>query len=250
MAGPDEFDGTASRQKPQKFTTEMQKGPDKYRIAWFPQALDHPGLDPQISTSIREKLKELKDLGHQVEPVEFDLLDYLVPAYYVLTTAEASSNLSRYDGIRFGYRSGNDDLEAVYTQSRSRGFGKEVKRRIMLGSFVLSAGHYDAYFTRAQRVRRLVKEKTARIFSHYDFIIIPTAPLTAPKFDETSDPIATYLSDIYTVMANLAGIPAISLPLFWHNNGLPFGLQVMCERFNEVSLLGFSEMLMQSGRPR
>jgi len=249
MAGPDEFDSTAAARVPD-FSSYSSSGKKYYRIAWFPEALHHKGIDPVISSKIKAVLEELALAGHTVDPVQFELLDYLVPAYYVLTTAEASSNLSRYDGVRYGFRAMNTGMELndLYVNSRTEGFGQEVKRRIMLGSFVLSAGYYDAYFTRAQKVRKILKEKIELIFSAYDFIILPTSPFTAPRFEEMADPIAVYLADIYTVIANLAGIPAISLPLFWHNNGLPFGLQVMAERFNEVSLLHFSEMLMQAGK--
>jgi aspartyl-tRNA(Asn)/glutamyl-tRNA(Gln) amidotransferase subunit A len=166
---------------------------------------------------------------------------------YILTTAEASSNLSRYDGIKFGYRSSSPGVELTefYKQTRSAGFGKEVKRRIMLGTFVLSAGYYDAYYTRAQKVRKLLITKTELIFSDFDFIILPTSPVTAFKTGEKmADPIAMYLADIYTVLANLTGIPAISLPLFKHSNGMPFGLQVMANRFDEVSLLQVSNSLL------
>ncbi len=248
MSGPDEFDSTVSQRNPLPFPLPTSDKERKYRIAWFPQAMEHPGLDPLIAKKIKGVLVALAAAGHDVQPVHFDLIDYLVPAYYVLTTAEASSNLSRYDGVRYGFRFQEKDmaLEEQYTRTRSQGFGKEVKRRIMLGSFVLSAGHYDAYFTRAQKVRKLLKEKTELVFSEFDFIIFPTVPATAPRAGDNADPVAVYLADIYTVMANLVGIPAISLPLFWHNNGLPFGLQLMAERFNEVSLLHFAEMLMQT----
>jgi len=165
----------------------------------------------------------------------------------VLTTAEASSNLSRYDGIKYGYRSSEPNLELTefYKLTRSAGFGKEVKRRIMLGTFVLSAGYYDAYFTRAQKVRSLLIDKIRLILSDFDFILLPNSPVTAFKVGEKmSDPIAMYLADIYTVMANLAGIPAISLPLFKHSNGMPFGLQVMANQFDELSLLQVSNLLL------
>ena len=184
-----------------------------------------------------------------MSPVKFDLLDYIVPAYYVLTTAEASSNLSRFDGVKYGLRATSPNLELTefYKQSRSTGFGKEVKRRIMLGTFVLSAGYYDAYFTRAKKVRQLLNDKIQLIFNNFDFILLPTSPVTAFKAGEKmDDPIAMYLADIYTVMANLVGISAISLPLFKHSNGMPFGLQVMANRFDEVSLLQVSHQLMKS----
>ena len=182
------------------------------------------------------------------EAVRFDYLDFVVPTYYVLTTAEASSNLSRYDGVRYGYRTKNNvsDLVEFYKMNRSEGFGKEVKRRIMLGTFVLSTGYYDAHFTKAQRVRRLLTEKTQEIFSEYDFILMPNSPAPAFRIGEKlGDPIAMYLADIFTVMANLTGCPAISLPLYKHNSGMPFGLQVVAEKFKELPLLQVSQHLMQ-----
>ena len=165
-----------------------------------------------------------------------------------MTTAEASSNLSRYDGVRYGYRSQNKTLELTdfYKDSRSHGFGKEVKRRILLGTFVLSAGYFDAYYTQAQKVRQRLFEQTKLIFKDFDAIVLPTVPSPAFKIGEkTEDPIAMYLADIYTVYANLVGIPAISLPLFTHQNGMPFGLQVMTNQFSEVSLLQLSQELLQ-----
>ncbi|MEO7924129.1 MAG: Asp-tRNA(Asn)/Glu-tRNA(Gln) amidotransferase subunit GatA [Chitinophagaceae bacterium] len=251
MAGPDEFDSTVSQTTVPTYSTLLTRQ-RKFRFAYFSEALDHPGLDPEIGDTIRKKIAELKGQGHMVEAVEFDLLDYIVPAYYILTTAEASSNLSRYDGVKFGSRAqmtqketDRGGLTEFYKQTRSAGFGKEVKRRIMLGTFVLSAGYYDAYFTRAQKMRKLLKDKIELVFNDFDFIILPTSPVTAFKTGEKmDDPIAMYLADIYTVMANLAGIPAISLPLFRHSNGMPFGLQVMAKRFDEVSLLQVSASLL------
>lgn len=246
IAGADKFDSTVSHKEVPAFSPANGK---KFRFAYFKEALDHPSLDKEIGDAIRKLSEHLVTQGHDVQPVSFDLLDYIVPAYYVLTTAEASSNLSRYDGVKYGYRTAekNIDLTSFYKETRSAGFGKEVKRRIMLGTFVLSAGYYDAYFTQAQKVRRLVCDKTAEVFKHYDFIIMPTAPSTAFSFGEKmDDPIAMYLADIYTVMANLVGIPAISLPLFKHSNGMPFGLQVMASRFNELPLLQASYELMKN----
>lgn len=246
MAGPDEYDSTVSQQAVPAYSNLLQSE-KKYRIAWFAEALDHPSLDPEIAGAIRQQLEQLKAAGHEVKAERFDLLDYIVPAYYVLTTAEASSNLSRYDGIKYGHRTAapGTSLTDFYKLSRSEGFGKEVKRRIMLGTFVLSAGYYDAYFTRAQQVRQLLCSKMNGLFESYDFIIMPTSPVTAFKAGEKmEDPIAMYLADIYTVMANLVGCPAISLPVFTHSNGMPFGLQVMANRFDEVSLLRFSHELL------
>ena len=175
------------------------------------------------------------------------MLDHIVPAYYVLATAEASSNLSRYDGVRYGYRDASGtDLTEMYTKTRTKGFGKEVKRRIMLGTFVLSSGYYDAYFTKAQQVRRLLVNQTEKIFKDFDAILIPTVPATALSIGAMEkDPVATYLADIYTVFANLTGIPAISLPLFKHSNNMPFGLQIMSDKFNEVSLLQLSNRILK-----
>ena len=245
IAGEDEFDSTVLRQA----TVEWKENPGrKYRIAYFKQALTHPGLDPEIRDTILDRIGRLRAEGHTVEAIDFELLDYIVPAYYVLTTAEASSNLARFDGVRYGHRArgGDLDLTDFYKRTRSQGFGKEVKRRILLGTFVLSAGYYDAYFTRAQQVRKLLVDRTSLIFKEFDIILLPTSPTTAFTIGEKmDDPIAMYLADIYTVYANLTGIPGISLPLFTHTNGMPFGIQAMTTRFNELSLLQFSHLLMQ-----
>ncbi|MCX6315730.1 MAG: Asp-tRNA(Asn)/Glu-tRNA(Gln) amidotransferase subunit GatA [Bacteroidetes bacterium] len=248
MAGADEYDSTVSDKAVPAYATQLEPG-RKFRFAFFDAALNHPGLDPEIGTAIKEKADELRQQGHQVDEVPFDLLEYIVPAYYVLTTAEASSNLARFDGVKYGYRTPEKNLSLTefYKKNRSEGFGVEVKRRIMLGTFVLSAGYYDAYFTRAQKVRQLLCSKTASIFQSYDFIMMPTSPVTAFKTGEKmGDPIAMYLADIYTVMANLVGCPAISIPLFQHSNGMPFGLQLMANRFDEVSLLQVSNLLLQA----
>jgi aspartyl-tRNA(Asn)/glutamyl-tRNA(Gln) amidotransferase subunit A len=248
MSGPDEYDSTVSQKKVPAYSTLLQDE-KKYRFAYFEEALHHKSLDPEIAASINNQIQQLKNNGHHVEAVDFNLIDYTVPAYYVLTTAEASSNLSRYDGIKYGYQPSEpvQDITSFYKKIRSTGFGKEVKRRIMLGTFVLSAGYYDAYFTRAQRIRKILTEKTSLIFNEFDFILSPTSPVTAFKTGEKmTDPIAMYLADIYTVMANLTGCPAISLPLFTHSNGMPYGLQVMANRFNEVPLLRISKELLES----
>ena len=250
MSGADAFDSTA-------LTAENSEAPEllthlytekKYKIACFKEALYHPSLDKEIKENIISLMDTLKSNGHTVTEIDFDLLDYVVPAYYVLTTAEASSNLSRFDGVRFGYRSnaGIKDLTDFYKHTRSEGFGKEVQRRIMLGTFVLSAGYYDAYFSKAQQVRRLLVDKTKAIFAEYDAVILPTSPSTAFTIGEkTEDPIAMYLADIYTVFANLTGLPGISVPLFKHSNNMPFGLQIMTAKTDELTLLQLSEHLMQ-----
>lgn len=245
IAGPDEYDSTVSQRE--IFNKELPvKDKPVYRFAYFKETLEHPSLDPEIATSIKKYFDHLREKGHNVEEVSFEYLDYIVPAYYILTTAEASSNLSRYDGVRYGYRSKNQtwDLTEFYKCNRSEGFGTEVKRRIMLGTFVLSAGYYEAYYTRAQQVRRLLVERTDLVFSKFDFILMPTSPSVAFRIGEKAgDPVAMYLADIYTVFANLTGIPAISIPLFRHSSGMPFGMQVLAKRFDELSLLRLAERL-------
>ncbi|MEP6595992.1 MAG: Asp-tRNA(Asn)/Glu-tRNA(Gln) amidotransferase subunit GatA [Ginsengibacter sp.] len=246
ISGADEYDSTVSFNGVEKDSDDS----DQFKrpvIAYFKNALEHHSLDPEIKQQIYSLVEQLKIDGYTVAPLNFELLEYLVPTYYVLTTAEASSNLLRYDGIRFGAVKETDEtnLTKFYTNNRSTGFGKEVKRRIMLGTFVLSAGYYDAYFTKAQQVRRILCEETNAIFKKFDVLILPTVPSTAFRINEISkDPIAMYLADIYTVFANLAGIPGISVPLFKHSNGLPFGLQVMSNKFNELTLLKLSNRLL------
>jgi aspartyl-tRNA(Asn)/glutamyl-tRNA(Gln) amidotransferase subunit A len=250
ISGTDEYDSTVSQEKVDNYGSYLSKDQDKkYRFAYFTEALDHSSLDKEMANSMKKTIEELRENGHGVEPVQFDYLEYIVPAYYVLTTAEASSNLSRFDGMRYGYRTREavSDLTEFYKLTRSEGFGREVKRRIMLGTFVLSTGYYDAYFTKAQQVRQLLVKKTNEIFSDYDFILMPTSPTPAFRIGEKmDDPITMYLADIFTVMANLVGCPAISLPLYKHSIGMPYGLQVMAKHFNELSLLQVSHQLMKT----
>jgi aspartyl-tRNA(Asn)/glutamyl-tRNA(Gln) amidotransferase subunit A len=242
MAGSDEYDSTASDIPVPNYSKQLNFD-KKVKIAYFDTALNHRSLDATIRQRTFELIDSLKQDGHEVEAVSFDLLDFLIPTYYVLTTAEASSNLSRFDGVRYGYRSPNaTDFQETYLKSRTEGFSEEVKRRIILGSFVLSSGYYDAYFTKAQKVRRMIMEQTRKILSEYDFILMPTTPSTAFKIGESlKDPVEMYLADIYTVQANLVGIPAISLPLSTHLNGLPFGVQFFADNFKEENLLSFSQ---------
>ncbi|MET0636995.1 MAG: Asp-tRNA(Asn)/Glu-tRNA(Gln) amidotransferase subunit GatA [Chitinophagaceae bacterium] len=246
MAGPDDFDSTVSTEPVEEYSKAAPAR--KYRIAYLDSAINHPALDPEIASAINGTIEKLRNNGHTVDAVPFDLIDHIVPAYYILTTAEASSNLSRFDGIKYGFRANDpEDLTDLYKRTRSEGFGKEVKRRIMLGTFVLSSGYYDAYFTRAQKVRKLLYNQIQLIFNNYDFIVLPNTPSTAFRLGEKmEDPIAMYLADIYTVTANLVGIPAISIPLFRHSNGLPFGLQVMANEFKELSLLTVSQDLLNN----
>lgn len=245
MAGNDAYDSTASSKPVPHYSKELSKTPQKLRIAYLDDCLKSKGLDAEIKKRIFEIIDKLKILGHEVEPVAFPFLDYIIPTYYILTTAEASSNLSRFAGITYGYQSKNaTDIESTYKKSRTEGFGKEVKRRIMLGTFVLSAGYYDAYYSKAQKVRRLIKDQTASILESHDFILLPTTPGTAFEFGKKStDPIAMYLEDIFTVQANITGFPAISLPLGQHSNQLPFGIQLIGKSFSEELLLAFSKQL-------
>jgi len=219
----------------------------KLKIALLKEVMNHPSLDNEIQSAIRTQCNELKNNGHEIIEADFSLLEYLVPTYYVLTAAEASSNLSRYDGIRYGHQSKKaiQDIQDFYIQNRTEGFGKEVKKRIMLGNFVLSSGYYDAYYTKAQQVRQLLINKMNELFHSCDAIIIPTSPTTAFNIGEKKkDPIEMYLADIFTVFANLTGIPAIAVPLFTHSNGLPFGLQILTKRDDETTLLQLAETLL------
>ena len=243
IAGPDAYDSTCA---PAPSATMASNGP--YRIAYFDDWVNHSSLDPEIRAALLGQIDRLRHQGHQVTALPFPFTDYIVPAYYVLTTAEASSNLSRYDGVRFGtVRAENDaDLPAFYRANRTLGFGKEVRKRILLGSFVLSTGYFDAYYTKAQQVRQLLKEQTQLIFNDFDFILAPNSPSVAyPRKRAEADPIALYMGDIFTVFASLVGIPAISLPVFKHSSRIPFGLQLMAAPQNEVPLQRFSQRLLQ-----
>ena len=247
IAGPDGLDGTASHE-PMPAYSDLAPAKSSYKLAYFNDAINHPGLDPEIREGFLAFFEALRRDGHDVQGIDFEYLDYIIPAYYILTTAEASSNLSRYDGIKYGSRLADSpgELTAFYKKNRSAGFGTEVKRRILLGTFVLSAGYYDAYFEKAQQARKKISERNELIFNEFDAIILPVSPVTAFKTGEkTSDPISMYLADIYTVYANLTGIPAVSIPLFQHSNGLPYGPQVMTSRFQELSLLQLTHHLMQ-----
>lgn len=239
MAGADGKDATASTLSVPSYTEAIREQ-KKFRIAYSNEALDHPSVDPEISGGIRRFMEQLRDEGHTLTPVSLDFLDHIVPTYYVLTTAEASSNLSRYDGIRYGHRTTTKAtrLEDIYERSRSEGFGREVKRRIMLGTFVLSTGYFDAYFTKAQQARRRILEQTRDIFRDHDILLLPTSPFTAFHFgDKSEDAISMFLADIFTVYANLAGIPGISFPIGKHSNGMPFGVQGLSDRNGETALL-------------
>jgi len=246
ISGEDDYDSTVST-KPVLPYAQLLAMDYKPKIAYLRETVENEGLQPEVKASIWQTIEKLKSDGYTVEAVDFPLLDYILPTYYILTTAEASTNLSRFDGVRYGYRSKNvTDLESMYKRSRSEGFGIEVQRRIILGTFVLSSSYYDAYFTKAQKVRQLITNKTKEILSQYDFIISPTAPTTAFKIGENSgNPLAMYLADIFSVQANVAGgLPAISIPNGFDAQGMPIGLQIMADSFEEAKLLAFSKYLL------
>ncbi len=256
MAGPDEFDSTVSSQPVAAYSKKTLSG-GPLRIAYLQDGVSSEGVDESIREATQRKLDALKMAGHVVEPVDISLLDYLLPTYYILTTAEASSNLSRFDGVRYGYRSklSNDtpvmDLLSLYKKSRTEGFGDEVRRRILLGTFVLSASYYDAYYTKAQQVRRLIRDEAERLFEQYDFLLSPTTPTTAFRLGEKTDrtaganPLQMYLADIFTVQANVVGYPAISVPNGTDSTGLPIGLQLMAPAFAEEKLVAMAKLLQE-----
>ena len=247
MAGHDPKDSTSSKVPVKKIDFRI---PDKkYKIAYFDYALHEEGVDQSIRERIKENIDLLRADGNTVDEISFPLTEYVLPVYYILTTAEASSNLERYDGVRYGYRDDNvSDLESLYKLSRSHGFGEEVKRRIFLGTFVLSANYYDAYYIKAQKARRLIREATREIFNKYDFILGPVSATNAfPLQSKNDDPLAMYLSDLYTVQSSVAGTPAISLPQGNDKNGLPIGIQVMADDFKEAELYAFSKYLLKLG---
>lgn len=239
IAGPDPCDNTSSH-RPAGIPAAKQK----LNVGYYAHCLQHPGMDPEIRAHVEQQLEALRAQGHQVEALDLPLADLFVPTYYILSTAEASSNLARFDGIRYGHRTEQaGEMDLVYRKSRSEGFGPEVQRRVLLGTFVLSAGYYDAYYGQAMRVRRLIREKTLETLQGRDFILMPTGPTTAFRKAEIKDPVAMYLQDIFTVQANLAGVPAISIPTGHHSNGLPFGLQLMGRPFHDEQLLHWAQHL-------
>jgi aspartyl-tRNA(Asn)/glutamyl-tRNA(Gln) amidotransferase subunit A len=245
IAGHDAYDSTVSSEPVPTYDQLMEvKGSKK--VAYFRETLEAEGLAPAVKQHTAGKIQQLRTDGHQVDAIDFPLLKYLLPTYYILTTAEASSNLSRYDGVKYGHRSSNTtDLESMYKNSRAEGFGPEVKRRIMLGTFVLSASYYDAYYTKAQKVRRIIREKTKQILQDYDFIVMPTTPTTAFKLGAHRDnPLEMYLADLFTVQSSVVGTPAISIPNGEDNEGLPIGLQIIADDFQEDKLFAFSNYLM------
>lgn len=246
MAGADGHDATASP-KPVEPYSELLNSTKKHKIAYIKDCLESEGIDEEVKTQTLATIEQLKAAGHTVVPVDFPYLDYMVPTYYVLTTAEASSNLARFSGLHYGFRSANaTDMESSFRKSRSEGFGAEVKRRIMLGTLVLSAEHYDAYYTKGLKVRRVIRNATDALLKENDFLLLPTTPTPAFKLGEkAANPVSMYLADIFTVQANISGNPAVTIPVGKHSNGMPFGLQLMGRHFEEAPLLAFAKQIIQ-----
>ena len=239
VEGYDPMDSTSL-----EISNEELQTSNKYRFTYFAEALHDASISPEIRESLQAKIDQLRSDGHTVTEISFDLLNHLVPCYYVLTTAEASSNLNRYDGIRYGLQeSQSKDLKELYVENRSNGFGLEVKRRIMMGTFVLSVGYFDAYFNKAQKVRRLITDRIQDIFMDHDFILIPTTPDVAwPIGENIDDPVSIYLSDIFTVLANICGLPAISAPKISPNR-MPHGLQLIGPRMSDKRVLSVAKLI-------
>ncbi len=244
MAGHDEHDSTVIFEKPEDYS-ELAADNSPKTIGYFKEAIDSDGLDPELKKLTLAYFEKLKSAGHTLVELSFPAMKYLLPTYYILTMAEASSNLSRYDGIRYGHRNQEaKKLEDIYKKTRGEGFGKEVKKRIVLGSFILSADYYDAYYTKALRVRNLIKIQTEDFFEKVDFIISPTTPSPAFKLGETNkDPIQAYLEDIFTVHANVIGNPAISIPMAKTSQNLPIGIQYLAANKEEKKLLSFAKTI-------
>lgn len=246
VAGNDDYDSTVSGTTVPAYSQLIQQTQEQpLTIGYIHETLQTDALQPEIREAVVDTIEKLKLQGHAVKPVPFPYLDYLLPTYYILATAEASSNLSRYDGVRYGYRSkAAPDVESLYKKSRSEGFGNEVKRRILLGNFVLTSDFYDSYYTKAQRVRRLIRQSTRQLFNEVDLLLTPTTPTTAFPANQTpKDPVETYLADIFSVQANVAGVPAISIPCGKDKAGLPIGLQAMANDFMEEKLLRFANLI-------
>ena len=234
----DKKDSTSVNREDTDFTAALVDDVKGMKIG-IPRDYLGEGLDPEVKQAILAAAEVLKEKGAIVEEFDLSLVEYAIPAYYVIADAEASSNLARFDGVKYGYRTEEyEGLHQMYKKSRSEGFGPEVKRRIMLGSFVLSSGYYDAYYLKALRTKALIKQAFDKAFSKYDVILGPAAPTTAPKLGESlSDPLKMYLGDIYTVSVNLAGLPGISVPSGMDSKGLPIGLQLIGDCFKEKNII-------------
>lgn len=249
IAAPDKKDSTSATLDDYDFMSALKEDVRGLKIG-IPKEYFGDGLEPEIATAIRAAGDVLAEAGAEVEEFHLDLIDYAIPAYYVIACAEASSNLERFDGVKYGYRAENyEDLNDLYKKTRTEGFGDEVKRRIMLGSFVLSSGYYDAYYLKALRVKNLIKQSFNRAFEKYDIILAPAAPTTAPEIGKSlSDPLKMYLSDIYTVSVNLCGLPGITVPVGRDAAGLPIGMQMIGDCFREKTLLRAAYTYEQAAR--
>ncbi len=246
MAGPDGQDASMFQQAAPKYS--VPKAPEKAKFAVMREAIDGEAIDPEVKSMMTGLIAKLEAAGHVVSYFDFPLLDHMVPVYYVITTAEASSNLSRYSGMMYGKRSENaHDLESTYVLSRTEGFGEEVKRRIMLGTFVLSSDQYDAYYEKAQKVRQIIRTETDKILANADAILLPTTSTPAFKLGEkAANPLAMYMADLLTVQANLAGNPAISIPGGKTLDGLPMGVQLMTGILEEQELFDLSKLVEET----
>lgn len=244
IAGRDEYDSTVSQEEVPAYSEQIDAD-KKYKVGVLNHFFEDEKIDDQIRTASMDMIQRLKDSGVECEEVAINLTEYLVPTYYVLTTAEASSNLSRYDGVKYGHRADNiSDLETLYKSSRTEGFGMEVKRRIMLGTFVLSSGYYDAYFEKAQKLRQMIKEEIDRVFEKVDIILLPVSLDFPWKIGDTDqDPVTVYLSDVCTVIANICGIPGLSYPICRNAENLSAGIQVLSKKHTEQDLINFSRQL-------
>ena len=238
IASYDKKDSTSMKREEYDFTSALVRDVNGLRIG-LPKDYFGDGLDSEVKAAIFKAAETFKRMGAIVEEFDLGLVQYAIPAYYIIASAEASSNLERFDGVKYGYRTKEyGDLHSMYKKTRSEGFGSEVKRRIMLGSFVLSSGYYDAYYLKALKTKALIKQEFDKAFEKYDIILAPAAPTTAPLLGSSlQDPIKMYLSDIYTISANLAGIPGLSIPCGKDNKGLPIGMQLLGGCFQEKTLL-------------
>ena len=246
IAGHDPADSTsASRPVPQY--SELLNREVRGLVVGVPKEYFVSGMQPWVEQATRDAIRDLAKQGARIEEISLSHTEYAVAVYYIVATAEASSNLARYDGMRYGYRADPSDLNETYRITRDQGFGAEVKRRIMLGTFALSAGYYDAYYLKAQKVRTLIKRDFDEAFQRCDVIVTPTAPTTAFRLGEkTQDPLQMYLSDIYTISVNLAGLPALSLPCGFDDDGMPIGLQIIGKPFDEATILGTAHAYEQA----
>ncbi len=240
IAGHDAFDSTSSALPVPAYSQNLKlENPPRWRVAYYAGIADDPGLEPEVRRCFEQTLKRLQASGMTVQPVRFPLFEYMLPTYYLLASAEASSNLARYDGIRYGYRSQiAENIDQLNKKTRTEGFGAEVKRRIMLGTFVLTSDYFNAYYIKAQQVRRLIQQETLKILNDYDFILTPSAPTVAFKLGtQPHNPVQAYLADIFSVQANVTGLPAISVPCDNDRAGLPIGMHLMANAFREEQLL-------------